>query len=156
MVEGDDTRDEMEGNGGGEGLSTPKKVIAGAALGVAVPAAVGVARKLLGSDGDDDGGDDGDDGDDDDASSEPTARERESSQPKRRSTSSTKTKAKAATKPKSKSRSTSSASTGTKARRATNRTREQLYRQATRLKIEGRSAMNKAQLERAIERAKSK
>ena len=31
-----------------DGLSTPQKVLAGAALGVAVPTAVGVARKLLG------------------------------------------------------------------------------------------------------------
>ena len=35
------------------------------------------------------------------------------------------------------------------------RTREQLYRQATRLKIGGRSTMSKAQLERAVDRAKS-
>lgn len=33
-------------------------------------------------------------------------------------------------------------------------TREQLYRQATRLKVEGRSRMSKAQLQRAVERAK--
>jgi len=35
-----------------EGMSTGKKVVAGAAVGVAVPAAVGVAKKLLGN-GDD-------------------------------------------------------------------------------------------------------
>jgi hypothetical protein len=35
-------------------------------------------------------------------------------------------------------------------------TREQLYRQATRLKIAGRSQMTKAQLVRAVSRAKSK
>jgi len=34
-------------------MSTGKKVIAGAALGVAVPAAVGVAKKLIGNGGDD-------------------------------------------------------------------------------------------------------
>ena len=33
-----------------EGMSTGKKVVAGAAVGVAVPAAVGVAKKLLGND----------------------------------------------------------------------------------------------------------
>src|SRR5919204_4068780 len=38
-----------------EGMSTGKKVAAGAALGVAVPAAVGVAKKLLGNGGDDAG-----------------------------------------------------------------------------------------------------
>jgi len=58
--------EDEEGVGEDEGgLSTPQKVVAGAALGVAVPAAVGVARKLLG-------------GDDDD-SSEPMSRERRSS-----------------------------------------------------------------------------
>jgi len=141
-VESDDAREEQDVE---EGLSTPQKVIAGAALGVAVPAAVGVARKLLGSDDDAD--------DDDDASSEPTGRERRStgqgSSKSSRSTS-------ASSKTKTKAKSKSSTSSGTKARRATNRTREQLYRQATRLKIEGRSSMNKAQLERAIERAKAK
>ena len=35
--------------------------------------------------------------------------------------------------------------------RTSNRTREQLYRQARRLKISGRSKMNKAQLERAVD-----
>ena len=33
---------------GDEGLSTQKKVVAGAALGVAIPAAIGVAKKLAG------------------------------------------------------------------------------------------------------------
>jgi hypothetical protein len=35
------------------------------------------------------------------------------------------------------------------------RTKEQLYAQAKRLKIDGRSRMTKAQLERAVERARS-
>ena len=35
------------------------------------------------------------------------------------------------------------------------RTKEQLYNQAKRLKIEGRSSMTKAQLERAISRKRS-
>jgi hypothetical protein len=136
-----------EGVGEDEGgLSTPKKVVAGAALGVAVPAAVGVARKLLSSD--------------DDASSEPMSRERRSSssRSRSRSTSRPKAKAKAKTKTKtatSRSRSTAKRATST-ARRTVNRTREQLYKQATRLKIEGRSSMNKTQLERAIARAKAK
>jgi hypothetical protein len=41
------------------------------------------------------------------------------------------------------------------ARGGGNRTKEQLYNQAKRLKIEGRSTMTKAQLERAISRARS-
>ena len=41
-----------EENGGDEeGMSTTQKVVAGAALGVAVPAAVGVAKKILGNGG---------------------------------------------------------------------------------------------------------
>ena len=40
-----------------EGMSTGKKVVAGAAIGVAVPAAVGVAKKLIGdSDDQEEGG----------------------------------------------------------------------------------------------------
>jgi len=35
-------------------------------------------------------------------------------------------------------------------------TREQLYRQATRLKIEGRSSMTKEQLQRAVTRARTR
>lgn len=138
--------EDEEGVGEDEGgLSTPQKVVAGAALGVAVPAAVGVARKLLG-------------GDDD--SSEPMSRERRSSSSRSRSRSkpTSRPKAKAKTKAKtasSRSRSTAKRATST-ARRTVNRTREQLYKQATRLKIEGRSSMNKAQLERAVSRAKAK
>ena len=43
---------EDENQSGDEGLSTPQKVVAGAALGVAIPAAVGVAKKLLGDNDD--------------------------------------------------------------------------------------------------------
>src|SRR5437763_13927865 len=39
--------------------------------------------------------------------------------------------------------------------RAKGRTRHQLYNEAKKLNIEGRSSMNKAQLERAVERKKS-
>ena len=116
------------------GLSTPQKVVAGAALGVAVPAAVGVARKLLGNGSEDE-----------DASSEPVSRERDDSSPKQsRSTSTRSTTSRTKSATKSTTRSTA------------NRTREQLYKTATRLKIEGRSSMNKAQLERAIARAKAR
>ncbi len=104
-----------------EGLST-KKVVAGAALGVALPAAVGVAKKLLTHD--EDGGQDGGE-----EPAGPAEREQEA-----------KPSGSSKAKPKAPARS---------------RTRKQLYQQATRLKIEGRSQMNKAQLERAIQRAKS-
>ena len=86
-----------------------KKVAAGAAIGVAVPAAVGLARKFLGNRG---GGGE------------------EPQNPSR-------------------TRSWSSGSSGS------NRTKDQLYDEAKRLNIEGRSRMTKAQLERAISRARS-
>jgi hypothetical protein len=126
----------MEEHDSGSGFS-PKKVVAGAALGVAVPAAVAVAKKLVGGDGDQD-----DSRGPDDAQDEPLSRERK--QVKR---SATKAKAKA---------SRQSAATKAAATRAKNRTREQLYAQAARLNIEGRSSMNKSQLERAVDRAKQK
>ena len=39
--------------------------------------------------------------------------------------------------------------------RATGRTKEQLYNEAKKMGIEGRSKMNKAQLQRAVDRKKS-
>jgi hypothetical protein len=39
-------------------------------------------------------------------------------------------------------------------RRSTGRTKEQLYNEAKRMKISGRSKMNKAQLQRAVDRRK--
>jgi hypothetical protein len=101
----------MEGQNEKEGISAMKRVAAGAVIGVAVPAAVGAARKLLASrhgGGENQGGSS-----------------------------------------RSKGRSRSSNSSGS------NRTKDQLYDEAKRLKIEGRSTMTKAQLERAISRAKS-
>jgi uncharacterized protein YjbJ (UPF0337 family) len=89
-----------------------KKVITGAAIGVAIPAAVGATKKLLGDAG------------------------------------KTASSAKRTTKRAAKRATTS--------RRSSTPTREQLYRQATRLKIAGRSQMTKAQLQRAVTRAKSK
>jgi uncharacterized protein YjbJ (UPF0337 family) len=86
--------------------------MAGAAIGVAIPAAVGATKKLLGDAG------------------ESAA--------------------------KAKRKTTRAAKRTTPSRRSSTPTREQLYRQATRLKIEGRSSMTKAQLERAVKRAKSK
>jgi len=128
----------------GEGLSTGKKVIAGAALGVAVPAAVGVARKLMSDDGDRDG----------DQKAPRTASRPKSTRPtSSRSTSSRSTQSKS--KPAAK-RATAGSSRAAGSTGGRTKTREQLYRQATRLKIEGRSSMTKAQLERAVTRAKAK
>jgi hypothetical protein len=135
MAEEDGRPEEQEG-----GLSTAQKVVAGAALGVAIPAAVGAARKLIGGDGDHPEHE-GHEEHDEEASSEPTTRERRSTAGTSRRSSSGR----------SRSRSTKSGSS-----KGTTRTREQLYRQATRLKIEGRSRMKKAELERAIARAKAK
>jgi hypothetical protein len=132
----------MEETEENEGMSTGKKVAAGAAIGLAVPAAVGVARKVLG---------DGDDGGQSRRSSSGT-----------RSRSSSGTKSRTGT-PRSRARS-SSAKRSTGARRRTtarsssggsSRTKEQLYSQAKRLKIKGRSSMTKAQLQRAISRTRS-
>ena len=123
-----------------EGMSTGKKIAAGAAVGLAVPAAVGVAKKLMG---------DGDDGDapqqQKGARQESRARSGGSTQSrsgKTRSTSSS-------TRTRSSSRARSAAKSHTS---SGGRTKEQLYNQAKRLKIEGRSSMTKAQLERAISR----
>jgi transcriptional regulator of acetoin/glycerol metabolism len=122
---------------------SPKKVVAGAALGVAVPAAVAVAKKFVGGNSDDSNdGDETREQDDDAARDEPMSRER-----KQVRRTATKAKAKASRK---------TAATKAAATRAKNRTREQLYAQATRLKIDGRSGMNKAELERAVDRAKQK
>ena len=96
-----------------------KKVMAGAAIGVAIPAAVGATKKLLGDAG------------------------KTASSAKRTTTRAAK-------------RTTTAATRTASGRRSSTPTREQLYRQATRLKIDGRSQMTKAQLERAVKRAKSK
>jgi hypothetical protein len=141
----------MEDNEQEEGMSTGKKVVAGAAIGVAVPAAVTVAKKLLGNV---DGGEE--------QQQQAGGRSRKSSAG---STGSSRTRA---TQGKSRSgsarsgasaskRSTGSqrktpSSGGSSASRGSGRTMAQLYNQAKRLKIEGRSSMTKAQLERAISR----
>jgi hypothetical protein len=109
-----------------EGLPSTAKVVAGAALGLAVPAAVGAARKLISSDDDSERSEDA-------AASSRVAKQ---SSGTRRSAAATRRK------------------TGTASRRV--RTKEQLYRQATRLKIDGRSQMTKAELERAVGRATKK
>jgi hypothetical protein len=134
-----------------DGLSTGKKMIAGAALGVAVPAAVGVARKLISDDGDDNGDQSG-------SSRRTGSRSRTTGTSRARSTGSRSTASRSGgSRPaQSKSKSTTARSTRTGSASARTTTREQLYRQATRLKIDGRSRMSKAQLERAVARAKAK
>jgi hypothetical protein len=132
-----------------EGLSTQKKVIAGAALGVAVPAAIGVARKLVG----------GDESGEESRRGTESRRSRPQAQSGSRSTrSSAATKSGSSTRSRSGTRSASSSgrSSGTKrVSTAASRTKEQLYREAKRLNVEGRSRMTKAQLERAVARARS-
>jgi hypothetical protein len=120
-----------------EGLPSTAKVVAGAALGLAVPAAVGAARKLISAD------------DDSERSEDAAASSRVAKQSGGTRTSSPR---KAATRPKT--GAATRRKTGTASRRV--RTKEQLYRQATRLKIDGRSQMTKAELERAVGRATKK
>jgi hypothetical protein len=143
-----------------EGLSTGKKVVAGAAIGVAVPAAVGVAKKLMGDgDGDDretDGGKTGraQRGNQSRARSTGSARTR-SSTTKQRAGSTAKSGSRRTTRTRSAGRSTRARASSSSSASASGRTKEQLYNQAKRLGIEGRSSMTKAQLERAINRARS-
>src|SRR5262245_58920652 len=97
-------------------IAKRKKVVAGAAIGVAVPAVVAVARKLIGDQHPA-------------ASSEgrPGAKRTGSAAPR----------------------------TARRAGASAERTKDQLYREAKRLGIEGRSKMTKAQLERAVSRSRS-
>src|SRR5437016_1802889 len=134
-----------------EGMSTSKKVVAGAALGVAIPAAVGAAKKLMGN------------GDDSDGRQRSTQRRKTSATRSAASRSRSTTKAGTAKRTTAKrttakrgtaKRTTAKRTTAT--RSAATPTREQLYRQATRLKIDGRSSMTKAELQRAVNRAKSR
>jgi DNA end-binding protein Ku len=135
-----------------EGVST-KTVVAGAALGLAIPAAVTAAKKLR------DGGDQSDEGQTTGSGSRGRARSGS------RSSASRSTAGKGPSTQRSKSTKSKSSGTGsgsrskssarrTAAPKAAATTREQLYRQATRLGIEGRSRMTKAQLERAVGRAR--
>jgi hypothetical protein len=161
-----------------EGMSTGKKVVAGAAIGVAVPAAVGVAKKLIGdSDDEEEGGGDAgrsQQGGRSTARSSSSSRSRSSGTKKRtgstaKSGSQRKTgsgsssrasgsRARSGTSRSRSTRSTSSSSRGSSSSSSggSNRTKEQLYNQAKRMGIEGRSTMTKAQLERAINRARSR
>jgi len=108
-----------------EGLSTPKKVAAGAALGLATAAAVGLGKNLLGSDSSPRETDPEDAGGDSSGAADP---------PDSAS---------------SKSRSSTTRRTGS------TKMKEQLYAQAKRLKIEGRSRMTKRQLENAVSRKRT-
>jgi hypothetical protein len=148
-----------------EGLSTGKKVVAGAALGVAVPAAVAVGKKLLGDGGsqsEDDQQRSGSRGSQQRsqsrsrAGSSGGARKSSGGSSARKASSGSKARSSASKRTSSSSRSRSSSSSRSgSSRSGTERTKEQLYNQAKRLKIDGRSSMTKAQLERAISRARS-
>ena len=126
----------MANEEGGQGMFTPKKVVAGAALGVAIPAAVAGARKLISGDSTGDK--------EHDSSRKPERAKRITRRPRTaaKKTAKTAKKRTSAAKKKTTSRAT--------------RTREQLYRQATRLKVPGRSRMTKSQLERAVDRVRGR
>ena len=158
----------MNNDNENEGMSTGKKVVAGAAVGVAVPAAVGVAKKLLGNgehDQQDRAGASGKGSPRTARKSASSDRSRSSQGPRRANSaskrssggSSGKTTRSGSSAGRSRSRATGSSSgrSGSSPAGGSNRTKEQLYNQAKRLKIEGRSTMTKAQLERAISRARS-
>jgi hypothetical protein len=118
---------------GEQDTSIKKKVVAGAALGVVVPAAVAVARRLSGSD---------------ESKRQDAAMEEAGSRAKE-STSGAARRARQNTGSTRARKATSTAS------KKTERTNEQLYREAKRLNISGRSKMSKAQLGRAVRRARS-
>jgi hypothetical protein len=134
-----------------EGLSTTTKIVAGTALGVAVPAAAAAARKLMGG-GHDDRGQEGRESQS--ARSRPKAAATRARSAATKRATSTKRAASGAAKRASSSAAKPSRTSRPSSSSAKTPTREQLYRQAKRLKIDGRSSMTKAQLERAVERAK--
>ena len=155
-------KDDMEEKAGQVGgWISKKKIAAAGALGVAVPAAVGVARKLMGN---------GSDGGEDETSDATASRDTGSSgasQTRSRSASrssggGSRQRSSAGSRASGGGSKRKSSSGGSKRKSASGgssrgkeKTKEQLYAQAQRLKIEGRSSMNKAQLERAVSRARS-
>jgi DNA end-binding protein Ku len=147
-----DSAPEME-----EGMSTTKKVAAGAAVGVAIPAAVTVAKKLLGDDEPDAESASSDSSSGKSSRSSGTSSRARSSSGRRASSSRSSKSNSGSRSAKSRSRSAKSGSSAAKSRAGTSsssRTKEQLYATAKRLKIDGRSKMSKAQLERAVARAR--
>ena len=154
-----------------EGMSTRKKLAAGAALGVAVPTVVGVAKKLMSSTGDT-----AEDAGRATAGGAKRAAEKASSTASsaasrtggtaKRAASGAKRTASGAGRTASKSASTSARSTSSRTKQTTSRarrsassatekTKEQLYDEAKRLGVEGRSTMTKTQLKRAVARKRS-
>jgi hypothetical protein len=149
----------MEHDDEQEGMSTGKKALAGAAVGIAVPAAVTVAKKLM-SDGNDDEGTVQKGQQRTRQTSQRTASSAQrsskgSSRSGRSSASGSKSSRSSGTKARSSSSRARSRSSSPSSRSRGNRTKEQLYNRAKRLKIPGRSSMTKQQLERAISRASS-
>ena len=164
----------------GEGPSTTKRVVAGAALAAAVPAAVGVAKKLLSSNEGNreeadrksgasrsrqpsaaEGAGRGTTSSASAGSGKKTERSTGARTSRQRGSTSSSTRASSSS---TRSSSSSTRSGGSKAKRggaasssraAADKTKEQLYREATTLKISGRSKMDKAQLKRAVSRARN-
>ena len=148
-----------------------KKVATGVAVGLATTAAAGVAKKLMGN-GDDDQSENvesrGREATSQGRRTAESAGSRASSTTKRtagstsaRAKSDTQSARKRASQARSTARKRTSQARSTarsKARTASSRTREQtkeqLYAQAKRLNIQGRSNMTKAQLQRAVARKK--
>jgi hypothetical protein len=141
---------ESNGNQQDEGGTMKRKVATGVAVGLATTAAAGVAKKLMDNQDDETGQQDESGG-----RQSQSGRGRSRTSTSRRSGGATKrasSGARRTTKSQTRRAASSTRSSGT---RGANRTKEQLYNQAKRLGIDGRSSMNKAQLERAIQRARS-
>jgi hypothetical protein len=153
---------EMEPNE--EGTSLKKRLAVGVAAGVATTAAAGVAKKLMANDGDDQsagrGTTDVSEGGSQPRSAATSGKRTGSARSRSRTTarSSSGSGRSSAAKPKPSARAkrpASRAKSATGGARRQEKTKEQLYRQAQRLKIEGRSKMTKQQLQRAVDRARS-
>jgi hypothetical protein len=137
-----------------------KKVATGVAVGLATTAAAGVAKKLMGNGGDDQRENvesQGREAANRGRQTAKSAQSRASSTTKRAAGSTSgraKSGARSARKRTSQARSTAASKTRSARSRTSESTKEQLYARAKRLGIEGRSKMSKAQLQRAVSRAK--
>jgi hypothetical protein len=122
-----------------------KKVATGVAVGLATTAAAGVvAKKLLGKD----------DGDDSPVESGAVERGKQAESTATRSAGTASRRTTGSKRGTSTSSPRKAAAASRSSRSSREPTKEQLYARAKRLEIPGRSSMTKAQLERAIARAK--
>jgi hypothetical protein len=126
----------------GQGTSLKKKVATTVAVGIATTAAAGAAKKLLGGDENDGDKDKGRE-----AASKSFGERRQERRVARSARAGKTTSRRAAKKTAGGAKSTAS--------KSASKTKEQLYKQAKRLKIQGRSSMTKGQLERALRKARS-